>query len=111
MEKRVTTPFSGVKKIYKVAIILKLAYWQYKWQVLIMALLGFLGGLLSGLGIGMLIPLFAFVTQQSGVDSSNSFHHLVSQIFSFLHLSYNLPLILTLMVSLFIAKAILIILV
>lgn len=104
-------PFSGLNKIYKTAIVFKRAYWQYKWQILTMALLGFLGSLLSGLGIGMLIPLFAFVTQKTDVDSSNTFYHFVSQIFSFFHLSYNLPLILTLMVSLFIAKAVLVVLV
>jgi len=111
MEKIPTTPLSGINKIYKAVVIFKIAYWQYKWQVLTMALLGFLGSLLSGLGIGMLIPLFAFVTEKKDIDSSNIFHQLISQIFSFLHLSYNLPFILVLMVSLFIAKAGLIVLV
>lgn len=111
IEKQFMASFLGINKIYKAAVIFKRAYWQYKWQILITTLLGFVSGLLSSLGIGMLIPLFAFVTQQNGSYSSNTLHNLVSQIFSFLHLSYNLPFILLLMVSLFIAKALIFVLV
>jgi len=100
----ITALFSGVSKTYKALVTLKYAFWKYKFQFLIMTGLGFFGGMLGGLGIGMLIPLFAFVTEQDGPGAS-TFHHFVSKTFEFFHLGYNLPLILGLMVALFIAKA------
>lgn len=97
--------FLGLKKIHTILVIFKRAYWQYKFQVLITTALGFISGLLGGLGIGMLIPLFAFITQENGNTTSNTLHYFVTRVFSFFHLSYNLPFILALMVSLFIFKA------
>lgn len=104
------THFQVIKKIYKVFVIFKRAYWQYKWRILVTTLLGFVSSLLGGLGIGMLIPVFAFVTQQNGAGTSNAFYQLVAKIFSFFHLSYNLPILLALMVSFFIGKAVITIL-
>src|SRR3990167_11554657 len=100
----------NIKKIYRVFIIFKYAYWQYRWRILVTTLLGFVSSLLGGLGISMLIPLFAFVTQQNSTGTSNVFYQLVAKIFSFLHLSYNLPILLVLMVSFFIGKAVITIL-
>src|SRR3989344_5934722 len=93
------THFQNIKKIYKVFLIFKSAYWQYRWRILVTTLLGFVSSLLGGLGIGMLIPLFAFVTQQnSNTGTSTVFYNLVAKIFSFFHLSYSLPILLVLMV-------------
>ncbi|MBI2064705.1 MAG: ABC transporter ATP-binding protein [Candidatus Yanofskybacteria bacterium] len=103
MEK-IATFFSGTVKVYRALKVLKYAFWKYRLQFLVMTGLGFLGGMLGGLGIGMLIPLFAFVTQQDG-GAGSTFHHFVSKTLAFFHLGYNLPLILGLMVSLFVAKA------
>lgn len=111
MWKYVIEPFWESNKIYKAVVIFRQAFWQYKWQISITTILGFISGLLGGLGVGMLIPLFAFVNQQNDTDSPNILHHFVSQIFSFLHLDYNLPIILTLMLVLFIVKALLVVLV
>lgn len=91
-------------------MVFKRAYWQYRWRILVTTLLGFVSSLLGGLGISMLIPLFAFVTQQNSTGTSNVFYQLVAKIFSFLHLSYNLPILLVLMVSFFIGKAVITIL-
>lgn len=104
------TRFKNIKKIYKVVVIFKHAYWQYRWQILVTTLLGFISSLLGGLGISMLIPLFAFVTQQNNTGTSTVFYRLVAQVFSVLHLSYSLPVLLVLMVSLFVGKAIITIL-
>ena len=109
-KKFTATHFQNVKKIYKVFIIFRRAYWEYRWRILATTFLGFVSSLMGGLGIGMLIPLFAFVTQQNNTDTSNAFYQLIAKIFSFLHLSYNLPILLFLMVSLFLGKAIITIL-
>lgn len=109
-KKFISTHFQSIRKIYKAVIIFKRAYWQYRWRVLATTLLGFISSLLGGLGIGMLIPLFSFVTQQNNVGTANAFYHLVTKIFSFLHLNYSLPVLLALMVSFFIGKAVITIL-
>lgn len=77
---------------------------------MVTTLLGFVSSLMGGLGIGMLIPLFAFVTQQNSTGTSNAFYQLIEKVFLFLHLNYNLPVLLVLMVSLFLGKAIITIL-
>ncbi len=102
--------FPLLKKIYKAFLILKLAFWkQYKKQILIMTTLGFVSSIMGGLGISMLIPLFAFVIPQSnmGSSTSNVFRDLAEKIFSFFHFGYSIPLLLALMGLFFIAKAIL----
>src|SRR3989344_3754505 len=104
------THFQNIKKIHRVFVVFKRAYWQYRWRILVTTLLGFVSSLLGGLGISMLIPLFALVTQKDNTATSDTFHHIVSQIFSLLHLNYNLPILLILIVSLFISKAIITIL-
>lgn len=107
----IATHFYGIKKIYRVFVIFKHAYWQYRWRILAITFLGFVSSLLGGLGIGMLIPLFAFVTQQnSNTGTSTVFYNIVEKIFSLLHVSYNLPILLALMVLFFICKAIITIL-
>ena len=95
----------GLQKIHTVLVIFKRAYWQYRWQILVTTLLGFISGLLGGLGVGMLIPLFAFITQDNGITTSNTLHQFINKVFSLFHLNYNLPLILGLMISLFVVKA------
>lgn len=100
------THFQGIKKIYKVFVIFKRAYWQYRWRILGTTLLGFASSLMGGLGISMLIPLFVFITQQNNADSPNYFSQIVERILLSIHLSFNLPLLLSLIVLLFAAKAI-----
>ncbi len=102
----IETHFQNIRKIYKVFIIFKHAYWQYRWRILVTTLLGFVSSLMGGLGIGMLIPLFAFVTQQNSTGPSTTFYNLIAKVFSILHLGYNLPVLLALMVSFFIGKAV-----
>lgn len=70
-----------------------------------MTLLGFGGGFLGGIGIGAIIPLFYIITNQSGAGT-DSISKMISKIFGFFHLPLTLPVIVTLMVVLFIAKAI-----
>lgn len=101
--------FPVLKKIHKAFLILRLAFWkQYKGQILVMTTLGFVGSIMGGLGIGMLIPIFSLVIPQNDPNSSSSiFRHLAEKIFSFFNFSYSIPLLLALMALFFIVKAVL----
>lgn len=95
----------NTKKIGYALSIFKRAYKGYGLQIIITTILGFISGLASGIGISMLIPLFSFVAGQNDPNNADKLSNIIERGFNFLHLSYNLPVILTVMISLFIAKA------
>jgi len=98
-------PPINIKKVGYAFALFKRAYAKYKTQIIITTVLGFVSGLASGIGISMLIPLFSFVAGRNAPNSTGSLSKIVEKIFNFLHLGYNLPFILLIMVLLFAAKA------
>lgn len=86
--------------------ILKLshkAFGQYKWQIVILLVLGFLGGLLEGIGVNALIPLLSFA---SGVDYGDDMvSRYIGQMFYFFHISFSVKYLLIFICLLFIGKA------
>ena len=99
-------PLINIKKVGYAFSLFKRAYAGYKTQIIITTVLGFVSGLASGIGISMIIPLFSFVVSKNNPDSTNNLSQFVEKVFNFLHLSYDLPFILMVMVLLFVAKAI-----
>jgi len=93
-------------KVYKALRLFKYIYGGYRSQIFIITILGFAVGLTGGIGIGILIPLFSFITGKT-TESTDAISRAIEGVFSFLHLGFNLPTILTLMVVLFVAKALL----
>ena len=99
-------PPINIKKVGYAFSLFKRAYAGYKTQIIITTVLGFVSGLASGIGISMIIPLFSFVVSKNNPDSTNNLSQFMEKVFNFLHLSYDLPFILMVMVLLFVAKAI-----
>lgn len=95
----------NIRKVGYALSLFKKAYKGYGFRIVITTLLGFISGLSSSIGISMIIPLFSFVVTKNNPDSANSISQFVERIFNFLHLSYDLPFILALMVVLFVTKA------
>ena len=95
-----------ITKISLALKLLKYAYSEYRWQIVLITILGFVGGLTGGFGVGMLIPLFSLVTKESDISIPNTFQHFLREFFAFFHLDISLPLILGLMITLFISKAV-----
>lgn len=97
------------KKIRLAIQLFRYAYSGYKWQIVLITILGFVGGLTGGLGVGMLIPLFSLVTKQNDTANTlqipNTFQHFLRQFFAFFDLKISLHLVLGLMIALFILKA------
>lgn len=95
----------NTKKFGYALSLFKRAYIGYGPQIVITTILGFISGLASGIGISMIIPLFSFVVGRNDPNNTDRLSHILEKVFNFFHLGYNLPLILTVMVLLFVAKA------
>lgn len=77
---------------------------KYKFQIPLLIILGFLSGLLEGVGIGALIPLFSIISgNKIGEDNIS---RLIAKIFSLFNLNLSLRSLLFLICALFILKAI-----
>ncbi|MBI4114676.1 MAG: hypothetical protein HY445_02440, partial [Candidatus Niyogibacteria bacterium] len=59
-----------IKKIANTLLFLKKAYSPYKTQILILAGIGFASGLLEGIGVNVLIPLFSLIAGNSAEGSN-----------------------------------------
>lgn len=81
------------------------AFRQYEWQIAGMAILSFFSGILEGIGISAIIPLFAFV-DSSQPKSVDIISRAIEKLFLFFNLNYALKTLIIFIVALFIAKAI-----
>lgn len=90
-------------KISAVLILFRQAFGQYKRQIAGMAALSFLSGILEGIGINAVIPIFSLV---AGGDSGDVISRTIKSFFSYVHLSYTVKSLLIFMVLLFIFKAV-----
>ncbi len=83
--------------------ILFKAYGRYKWQIVGMILLGFLGGLFEGISIGALIPLFSILVSNQ-MMAQDPISRSISALFEYLPFSFSITSLLALIVILFTAK-------
>lgn len=96
--------FSYTRRLIASLRMFKRAYGEYKIQIIIMVILGFFGGLVGALGIGIIIPLFALVLNTQA-DQPNKITDIFEHVLSYVHLPMNIPIILGVMIGLFVAKA------
>lgn len=94
-----------LKRIKTLINLSQKAFGRYKLQIVVLTVLSFLGGLLEGVGVNALIPLLSFVMgeNQGGVDKISQ---LVEKFFLWAHIAFTLKFLLIFIISLFIAKAI-----
>ena len=96
------------KKENKIILNLKLfkrAFGIYRWKIVLLVVTGFLGGLMEGIGINTVIPLFSFIVK--GQDKPTDFISVyIEKFFTFFNVSYSLKYLLILIAILFIAKAV-----
>jgi len=79
------------------------AFGRYKLQIILLTVLGFLSGLLEGVGINAIIPLFSFV---AGGDQGNDIiSRAIKKVFDYAHIDFNLAYILIFICSMFVLKA------
>lgn len=96
----------NVHKLFDIVNISRRAFGRYKWQIAALAALGFISGLLEGIGINMLIPLFSFFTNQDA-SAGNVINTAVERLFTFLQVDMSVTYLLVFIVFLFLGKAML----
>lgn len=98
--------FNFVSKIFTSLALFKTAFYKYKKAILVLTGLGFISGILGGIGIGAVIPLFSFVVNQDGAAYDDPISKMFKTVFSFLGIPFSLPVVIAVLVILFISKAI-----
>ncbi len=97
----------SVININKVNIAVRLmreAFARHKSKIITMTILGFVSGALGGIGIGAVIPVFSFITNKATPNDAISRY--IQTFFAYTHIPYNLSVLLTMVICIFIGKAI-----
>src|SRR3989344_188886 len=95
--------FKNLKLYFR---LFKRALVVYKGKFFLLLVLGLLTGLMGGIGVAAIIPLFSFITHQE-TPGADFVTNIVKVVFSFLGVEYTVTTVLVAMFSLFILKAIL----
>jgi len=79
------------------------AFGGYKWQIIILTVIGFLSGLLEGIGANALIPLFSFI--MGGEGGSDFISKTIEFLFGFVGIDFSITHLLIFIAVIFILKA------
>lgn len=96
---------SIVNRIVTVFRLTSQAFAGYKTKIITLLGLGFLSGLLEGIGITAIIPIFSFLSEDGGA-SANIVTKMTKSMFETLHIPFALEYVLIFIAVLFILKAI-----
>jgi len=95
------------KELDKLKLIIRLsnqAFGKYKLQIIILIVLGFVNGLLGGIGINAIIPLFSFIVD-GGAGETDVISQYIEKFFLFFNISFTLKYLLVFIILLFALKA------
>jgi ABC-type multidrug transport system fused ATPase/permease subunit len=87
--------------------LFKRAFGVYRYKIILLVTTGFLSGLMEGIGINTVIPLFSFVVKNQD-KPSDVISKTIESVFLFLHIPYTLKFLLCFIAFLFIMKAIMV---
>ncbi len=93
-----------IRKLVELIRTINRALGAFRWHMLLLVVLGFVSGALEVIGVGLLIPLFSYAIQKNGAGT-DVFSRAVQWLFGMLHLGVGVRILLILIVSLFILKA------
>lgn len=93
-----------LSQIFRIGSLFKEAFSEQKWRIVALVFLSFLSGILGGIGVTAIIPLFSFVQdgQPGGGGMALQFFQ---GLFSFLGIPYTLFYLIVLIIMLFTVKA------
>lgn len=100
--------FIKESRIFTIIKLSRQAYGGYKWQIIALTILGFFSGILEGIGVNALIPLFSFFTE-GGDQGSDPISKFLKSGFAYFNIDFSLKQILIFICLLFIFKAIVLI--
>src|SRR3989344_1992573 len=81
------------------------AFNQFRLQIVTLSVLGFAGGLLEGVGINAIVPLFSFIDKKQDAEM-DFISEAIRNFFLFFNLDYTARSLLIFIISLFVIKAI-----
>ncbi|MFZ3043664.1 MAG: ABC transporter ATP-binding protein [Minisyncoccia bacterium] len=82
------------------------AFGRYRWHVVALVVFGVLGALFEGIGINAVIPLMSFFMGDSAGGATDVITGMIQGFFAFLHLPFSFRYLIIFIFSLFIARAI-----
>ena len=92
-------------RIFRLLRLFRRAFGEYRRQIAVMAGLNFLSGILEGIGINAIIPLFAFI-DGAPADGFDAVSRFIADFFHFFGFTYTLKYLLIFIMALFILKAV-----
>jgi ABC-type multidrug transport system fused ATPase/permease subunit len=78
---------------------------KYKWQIAFLAFLGLTAGLLEGVSVNALIPLFSFIVG-NGNTGDDIISRSIGKVFQYVHVPFSLKYLLIFMCLLFVLRAV-----
>ena len=93
-----------VKKVIATIKLFHQAFGRYQLQIIFMTLLGLVGGLVGGIGIGVIVPIFSLITDQK--LSNDPFSAQIAQALAFFNIPSTLEALLLIVLGLFLFKAV-----
>ncbi|OGZ15138.1 MAG: hypothetical protein A3G11_02135 [Candidatus Lloydbacteria bacterium RIFCSPLOWO2_12_FULL_51_9] len=84
--------------------LFKSAFGEYYAHIAVLTAIGFLSGILEGVGINALIPLFSFITEDDGDNSIVT--RTIREIFYFVGVDFTIKYLLIFIAAVFIVKAV-----
>ena len=85
--------------------LFKVAFWDYRRQVVFLTILAFFGGLIEGIGINALIPLFSFIAG-SGQGGTDIISRTIKNLFLTIHVPFTLKYLLLFVIFLFFLRSV-----
>jgi ABC-type multidrug transport system fused ATPase/permease subunit len=98
-------PRAQYRQLRSLLDLFRQAFGGYKIRIVILTLLGFVSGLLEGIGVNALIPTLSFFTE-SGEKGDDFVSQMIEKFFSFVGIRFSLLHLLVFISSLFLIKAV-----
>src|SRR3989344_2551754 len=93
------------KNKIKIKEIFHYIFGRYKAQVILLVVLGFLGGILEGIGVSAVIPALSFLLGDGGQAGSNTVTEAIRSFFAFFSIPFSFRYLLVMIAGLFILRA------
>ena len=100
---KIRTFLFPIGTLWSTIAIFPRAFRGYFTRILLLSVLGFFTGLIEGIGITILIPLFTFF-DNSERQPTDFISRTIEHFFAFLHIPFTLPAVLLLIIFLFLLK-------
>ena len=98
--------FFSISRVVEAFKLIRQLFGGYKKQIAFLAILGFFSGLLEGIGVNSLIPLFSFFVKSDERLGGDTIANYIRDFFAFFHMPFTLPILLIFICVLFTFKGV-----